>query len=148
VFFEGVRRLLMVVPQLPLWIDVRATAGALAILALAFYTLVTGAALATVRSMLMMIFGLVGVALGRRNTPVIAVAAAVLLLLTWSPLVISDISFQLSVVSVLALAVLVPRLLPSRRDTTSKAPFDVRVKLTVSATNLPDRNYDHSSLLS
>ncbi|MEO8213134.1 MAG: ComEC/Rec2 family competence protein [Myxococcales bacterium] len=116
VFFDGVRRLLVVVPRLPLWIDARATAAALAVPALAFYTLVTGAAVATVRSMLMMLFGLVGVALGRRNTPLIAVAAAVLLLLAWSPLVITDISFQLSAVSVLALAVLVPRLLPSRGD--------------------------------
>jgi len=110
VFFTGLGGLLQAVPRLPLWVEPRAAAAWLAIPAIAFYTLVTGSAIATVRSALMMAVGLLGVALGRRSTALVAIAAAVLAMLGWSPLVMVDISFQLSVVSVLALAVLVPRL--------------------------------------
>jgi competence protein ComEC len=114
VFFTGLGGLVQAVPRLPLWVEPRAAAAWLAIPAIAFYTLVTGGAIATVRSALMMAVGLLGVALGRRSTPLVAIAAAVLAMLGWSPLVMVDISFQLSVVSVLALAILVPRLMTAR----------------------------------
>ncbi|MES1204643.1 MAG: ComEC/Rec2 family competence protein [Pseudomonadota bacterium] len=114
VFFAGVRRLLVAVPRLPLWLSPRGLAAGIALPAITFYTMVTGSAIATVRSALMMGFALVGLALGRPAAPVGAIAGAVLCLLAWSPLVVADVSFQLSVVSVLALAVLVPRLTPGR----------------------------------
>ncbi len=114
VFFAGVRWILVTVPGLPLWLDPRAAAALIALPAIAFYTVMTGSAIATVRSALMMAVGLVGIVVGRRNTSTVAVATAVLVLLGWSPLVLVDISFQLSAVSVLALAVLVPRLQPGR----------------------------------
>jgi competence protein ComEC len=126
VFFSGVRWALVAVPRLPLWMEPRATAALAAIPAIAFYTLVTGSAIATVRSAIMMVVGLVGIALGRRNTPVVAIAAAVLFMLGWSPLVILDISFQLSAVSVLALAVLVPRLVPRDRPSETRAATAIR----------------------
>ncbi len=112
VFFAGLRRALAAIPRLPLWVEPRAAAALIAIPAIGFYTLVTGSAIATVRSALMMGFALMGIAIGRRGGALVAIAAAVLVLLAWSPLVISDISFQLSVISVLALAMLVPRLAP------------------------------------
>ncbi|MBC8132953.1 MAG: DNA internalization-related competence protein ComEC/Rec2 [Deltaproteobacteria bacterium] len=121
IFFVGTRRALMAVPRLPLWVEPRATAAVVAIPAIVFYTLITGSAIATVRSALMMVFGLIGVFIGRRNTPVVAVAAAVLVLLAWSPLVLADISFQLSAVSVMALAVLVRRLGPAPDAAVAKA---------------------------
>jgi competence protein ComEC len=112
VFFAAVRKILCVVPRLPLWIEPRATAALVALPPIVFYTLVTGGAVATVRSALMMGFGLVGIAMGRPGSPLVAIAAAVLVLLGWAPAVLADISFQLSVVSVLALALLVCRLAP------------------------------------
>jgi competence protein ComEC len=115
VFFAGARRLLCAVPRLPLWVEPRATAALVALPPIAFYTLVTGSAIATVRSALMMGFGLLGIAIGRPSSPLVAIAAAVLVLLAWTPAVLVDISFQLSVVSVLALALLVPGLAPHSR---------------------------------
>jgi competence protein ComEC len=121
VFFAGARMLLSAVPRLPLWIQPRAAAALIALPAITFYTLVTGSAIATVRSALMMGVALVGVALGRRGTPLIAIAMTVVVLLGWSPLVLVDVSFQLSVVSVLALSIVVPRFAVERRGKKSKA---------------------------
>ena len=126
VFFAGFRRGLAAVPRLPLWIEPRGAAALIALPAIAFYTLVTGSAIATVRSALMMGCALVGIAIGRRSTPLVAIAAAVLILLGWSPLVLFDISFQLSVVSVLALAVVVPRLAPGRAPKTAEESRPMR----------------------
>jgi competence protein ComEC len=112
VFFVGLRRALTVVPRLPLWFDPRRLAALLALPAIAFYTLISGDAVATIRSALMMAVGLLGVVLGRRTRPVVAVAAASGALMAWSPLVLFDVSFQLSVVSVLALALLSGPLAP------------------------------------
>jgi competence protein ComEC len=112
VFFAGARRALGAVPGLPLWIDPRRIAAMLAVPAVAFYTLVSGNAVATVRSALMMAVGLVGLAVGRRASTLVTIALAVLALMAWSPLVLFDVSFQLSVVSVLALAVTASRLAP------------------------------------
>jgi len=103
VFFVGVRRLLSALGGLPLWVDPRRIAALVALPAIGFYTALSGNAVATVRSAVMMAVGLIGVALGRRAITVVAVAVAVATLMAWSPLVLFDVSFQLSVVSVLAL---------------------------------------------
>ncbi|HEX4508606.1 MAG TPA: ComEC/Rec2 family competence protein, partial [Burkholderiaceae bacterium] len=112
VFFAVVRRLLTAVPVLPLWLDPRRLAAAMALPAIAFYTLLSGDAIATVRSALMMAMGLLAIVLRRQTTALVAVAAAVLVLLAWSPLVLFDVSFQLSVVSVLALGLFAGALAP------------------------------------
>ena len=112
VFFVGARRLLIAVPRLPLWIDPRRLAAALALPAIAFYTLLSGDAIATVRSALMMAMGLLAIVVRRRMTSLVAIAVAVLVLLAWSPLVLFDVSFQLSVVSVMALGLLAGPLAP------------------------------------
>ena len=112
VFFAGLRRLLVAMPRLPLWMDPRRLAAGVALPAIAFYTLLSGDAIATVRSALMMAMGLLAIVLRRRTTPLVAVAAAVLALLAWSPLVLFDVSFQLSVVSVLALGLFAGPLAP------------------------------------
>lgn len=121
VFFVGLRRLLTAVPLLPLWIDPRRLAAAVALPAIAFYTLLSGDAIATVRSALMMAMGLLAIVLRRRVTSLVAVAAAVFVLLAWSPLALFDVSFQLSVVSVLALALLSGPLAPPRTTRASLA---------------------------
>jgi len=115
VFFVGLRRLLVAVPLLPLWLDPRRVAAALALPAIAFYTLLSGDAIATVRSALMMAMGLLAIVLRRQVTALVAVAVAVFVLLAWSPLVLFDVSFQLSVVSVLALGLFAGPLAPRRR---------------------------------
>ena len=112
VFFLVVRRAFTALPRVPLWIEPRRLAALLALPAIGFYTMVSGDAIATVRSAVMMAIGLLGVAFGRRMTPLVAVAAAVAVLMAWSPLVLFDVSFQLSVTSVLALGLLASRLAP------------------------------------
>lgn len=119
VCFSGGRWILAHIPRLPLWLDVRAAAAALALPAIAFYTLLTGAAVATVRSAAMMAVALAGLMIGRRGSATGAIAGAVLLLLGWSPLVMADVSFQLSLLSVLALTIVAPRLAPAGRETAS-----------------------------
>lgn len=114
VFFVGLRRLLTLVPVLPLWLDPRRVAAALALPAVAFYTLLSGDAIATVRSAIMMTMGLLAVVLRRRVTSLVAVGVAVFVLLAWSPLALFDVSFQLSVVSVLALGLFAGPLAPRR----------------------------------
>jgi len=114
VFFAGLRRVLSAVPRLPLWIDPRRIAAALALPAIAFYTLLTGNAVATVRSALMLGTALVGIVVGRRASLLVGIAVAVMVLVAWSPLVVFDVSFQLSVVSVLALALGGASLVPAR----------------------------------
>ena len=121
VFFAGLRRLLTALPGLPLWLDPRRLAAALALPAIAFYTLLSGDAIATVRSALMMAMGLLAIVLRRRATSLVAVAAAVFVLLAWSPLVLFDVSFQLSVVSVLALGLFSGPLSPARTRDPSAA---------------------------
>ena len=118
VCFAGARWGLARIPRLPLWLDVQAAAAVIAMPVVVFYTLLTGAAVATVRSAVMMVVALAGTLVGRRSVAVGAIAAAVLALLAWSPLVVADVSFQLSVVSVLALTTLASRLVPAERGHT------------------------------
>lgn len=108
VVYLGLCRGLGHVPRLALWIDPRRLAAAFAVPTVAFYTSLTGAAVATVRSALMAAAGFLAIVLGRRGTPLVAIAAAVIVLCVDSPLVVFDVSFQLSVASVAALALVAP----------------------------------------
>ena len=69
-----------------------------------FYTLISGAQTPTVRSWIMIVFYLVSVWLGRARNIFGALAIAALLVLLHDPQAMFDISFQLSFVSVLAIA--------------------------------------------
>lgn len=113
VVYLGLQRLLGHIPRLALWIDPRRLAAALAVPTVAFYTSITGAAVATVRSALMAAAGFLAVVMGRQAAPLVAIAAAVIVLCLESPLVVFDVSFQLSVASVAALAVVTPVLVRS-----------------------------------
>ncbi len=81
-----------------------------------FYTLVTGEAIATLRSALMAAVALGAIVLGRPFSLAPSIALAALVLLLRSPLAIADVSFQLSFTSVLALALFVRNLAPQRRQ--------------------------------
>ncbi len=92
------------IPGLPLLIDPRAVAALAALPAIAFFTLMTGEAVATERSALMLGLGLAALLIGRRSRPGPTIAATILLLLIFEPLEIFDVSFQLSVASVSGIA--------------------------------------------
>jgi competence protein ComEC len=69
-----------------------------------FYTLLAGAQVATVRSLVMILLFLLAVWLGRESQILLALAVAAWLILLHDPQTLFDISFQLSFVSVLAIA--------------------------------------------
>jgi competence protein ComEC len=69
-----------------------------------FYTLLAGAEVATVRSLVMILVFLMAVWLGRDRHLLLALAGAALLIVGHDPRVLFDISFQLSYMSVLAIA--------------------------------------------
>jgi competence protein ComEC len=68
------------------------------------YTLLAGAEIATVRSLVMILLFLLAVWLGRQEKLFLSLAVAALLILLHQPQAIFDISFQLSYSSVLAIA--------------------------------------------
>jgi competence protein ComEC len=110
VLFLLVRSLAALVPGLPLLVDPRAVAAAAGLPAVGFFTLLTGEAVATERSALMLAVGLGGLLLGRPVSAPAAIAAAALALLGSGPLRLYDVSFQLSLASVAGIALLARRL--------------------------------------
>jgi competence protein ComEC len=92
------------VPRLPLYVDPRAVAAAVALPAIAMFALVTGEAIATLRSALMLSIGMGASLVGRRASAGPAIAAAAFVLLAGSPLELVDPSLQLSLASVIGIA--------------------------------------------
>lgn len=72
-----------------------------------FYTLLAGAEVATVRSLVMIAIVMLAIWLGRGHDLLRAVAAAALLLVVANPSAVFDISFQLSFVAVAAIALVI-----------------------------------------
>jgi competence protein ComEC len=106
--YAGLKRLLLLVPGLALRLEVRRVAALSAIPAVVFYTLLTGAAVATVRSAIMAIALFGAAAAGRSADHANAVGAAGIVILLWSPLSLFDPSFQLTFAAVIALAATAP----------------------------------------
>lgn len=79
-----------------------------------FYALLAGAETATVRSLVMILVFLLAVWLGREADVSLSLAVAALLILAYDPRALFDISFQLSFVSVLAIALVLRRLTVDR----------------------------------
>jgi len=111
-FFLIVRATASRIPRLPLYLDPRAIAAAASLPAIAFFTLLTGEAVATERSALMLGIGMGAFLVGRPASAGPTIAAAALILLVARPLQIFDISLQLSVASVAGIALLSSRLGP------------------------------------
>jgi competence protein ComEC len=122
VVFLAARAAAGFVPALPLYVDPRAVAAAVALPALIFFTLLTGEAVATVRSAVMLSVGMGGILVGRPVSASAAIAAAALVILVPGPLRLFDLSFQLSLASVVAIALIAERLGPARR----RRPRDLR----------------------
>jgi competence protein ComEC len=115
-FYVGLRRLLVRVPSLAASRSVQRWAAAAALPAVVVYTMLTGAAVATVRSCVVALVWLGAVALGRRTTALQALAIASLLILGASPLELFDPSFQLSFAAALGTSLLATRWSPTGRD--------------------------------
>jgi competence protein ComEC len=100
------------IPGLALALDPRAVAAAVSLPAVGFFTLLTGEAVATERSALMLALGLGAILAGRAPRPASTIAGAALILLVAQPLQLFDVSFQLSVASVAGIALCARRLGP------------------------------------
>ncbi|MBI5477863.1 MAG: DNA internalization-related competence protein ComEC/Rec2 [Deltaproteobacteria bacterium] len=107
-FYAGLRRLLLRLPGLPLLCDVRRVAAAAAIPAVVFYTLLTGAAVATVRSAIMAVAFFAAAVVGRPADHPNAIGAAAVAILVATPLAMFDPSFQLTFAAVIGLLLAAP----------------------------------------
>jgi len=101
--FQVLRRLLACLPVWFLPVPSKVLASALSLPACAFYTLLTGEAVATVRSAVMASMVLGAAVVNRPVSLSASIAAAAIVLLMQSPLSILDVSFQLSFASVIGL---------------------------------------------
>jgi competence protein ComEC len=107
-FYAGLRRLLLRLPRLALRCNVRRVAAVAAIPAVVFYTLLTGAAVATVRSAIMAVAFFVAAAVGRPSDHPNAIGAAAVAILLATPLAMFDPSFQLTFAAVIGLLLAAP----------------------------------------
>jgi competence protein ComEC len=114
------------VPRLPLYVDPRAVAAAVVLPLCAFFTLLTGEAVATERSALMLGLAMGGLVLGRPVSPAATIAAAVLALLVREPLRVFDVSLQLSAASVAGIALLARRIGPPPAPSASRVARALR----------------------
>ena len=88
-------------------------AAALTMPIVAFYALLGGAQVATVRSLLMLGLLLGAILLGRLHHLGTALGVAALVIVAWDPLAPLDLSFQLSFLSVLAIVLILGRVTPA-----------------------------------
>jgi competence protein ComEC len=114
-FFLLVRGVAARIPRLPLHVDPRAIAAAVSLPAIAFFTLLTGEAVATERSALMLALAMGALLVGRAASAAPTIAAAALILLIARPLQIFDVSLQLSVASVAGIALCARRVGAGRK---------------------------------
>jgi competence protein ComEC len=110
--FHFLHRLIARFPSWSLRVPPKALASALSLPAVAFYTLLTGEAVATVRSAIMASVVLAAAVINRPLSLAASIAAAAIVLLARSPLALLDISFQLSFASVIGLGLFAGWLLP------------------------------------
>lgn len=105
VLFLIVRRLLIGFPWIALRVRPDVVAALACLPALGFYTLLTGEAVATARAAWMGGLAFGAIALRRPPSVATAIAGAAVVLLLGAPLLLIDVSFQLSFAGVIALAV-------------------------------------------
>jgi competence protein ComEC len=110
--FGLLRRLALLVPRWGLRVNATALAAALSLPAVVLYTLLTGEAVATLRSAFMAAVALGAMLVNRPFSLAASIAFAALVLLVQSPLALLDVSFQLSFASVIALGFFAQRFAP------------------------------------
>lgn len=104
------KRLLLLIPCLAFRCNVFKPAAVLTVLFVWLYVGITGAEVSVVRAGIMATVYLAGIIFDRRQDIFTSLAMAALIIIAISPLAVFDISFQLSFVCVLAIAVIHPRL--------------------------------------
>jgi competence protein ComEC len=92
------------------WFTGRRQAALLALAAIAFYTVLTGASPSIVRAAIMGGLFLTATLVGRPGSALASIVTAAALMTAWHPLAIHDVSFQLSFAAVVGLAYLAPEL--------------------------------------
>ncbi len=92
------------------WLTGRRQAALLALIAIAFYTILTGASPSIVRAAIMGGLFLLATIAGRPGSALASIVVAAALMTAWQPLAIHDVSFQLSFAAVIGLAYLAPEL--------------------------------------
>jgi len=111
--FWVLRRCALLVPEWALRVNATALAAALSLPVVLLYTLMTGEAIATLRSAFMAGVALGAMLINRPFSLVASIAFAALVLLVQSPLALLDVSFQLSFASVIALGFFAQRFAPA-----------------------------------
>jgi competence protein ComEC len=111
--FWLLRRLMLLVPSGSLSLNPNTCAAALSLPVIGLYTLLTGEAVATVRSALMAAIAMGALLVNRPFSLGASIAFAGLVLLVVSPLALLDVSFQLSFASVIALGFFAQRFAPA-----------------------------------
>lgn len=115
VVFFAVRALLALIPQLTVGFPIKKWSAAAALVAAAFYLLLSGAEVATQRSFLMTAVVLIAIMVDRRAVTFRTLAVAALIVLSIAPEALVHPSFQMSFAATLGLVALVqigmPRLL-------------------------------------
>ena len=90
------------------WLIGRRQAALLALVAIAGYTVLTGASPTVVRAAIMGGLFVLATLVGRPSSAPTAIALASALMTAWNPLVVQDVSFQLSFAAILGLVYLTP----------------------------------------
>jgi competence protein ComEC len=98
-------------PAMLLYLNFRRVAFAMSLPLILYYLFLSGAAPATVRSVLMIIFVTIGLFLERESSPINLIILAAFALLLANPANLYDISFQLSFVALWGITVLTPLLI-------------------------------------
>lgn len=93
-----------------------------------FYTLLSGAQVATVRSLIMIALYLLAVWFGHERQIVVALGVSALLATLFDPMLIYDLSFQLSYVSVLAIALAIQPTYGSEEEWEDGQSFSERIQ--------------------
>lgn len=92
------------------WLIGRRQAALLALVAIAAYTLLTGASPTVVRAAIMGGLFIAATLVGRPSSAGTSIALAAAIMTAWNPLVIEDVSFQLSFAAILGIVYLAPAL--------------------------------------
>ena len=110
--FQFLHRIVARFPSWSLRVPPKALASALSLPAVVFYTLLTGEAVATVRSAIMAFIVFGAAVINRPLSLAASIATAAVAILARSPLALLDVSFQLSFASVIGLGLFARWLLP------------------------------------
>jgi competence protein ComEC len=106
------------------WLIGRRQAALVALLAIAWYTALSGASPSVVRAAIMGSLFVVATLAGRPNSALTSIILAAALMAAWSPVVVQEVSFQLSFASVIGIVYLTPALTGVGADALRRAGIE------------------------